>query len=109
MVQLAAPASWSLKHCIFSPCSLPTSCICTPHNASDLVAGTLRDQLLYPEPPRAVWATASLATRARVEPWMKSLRMGEEELEERLRWVGRGRWRGGGVCGRKLVLGDGRT
>ncbi|KAI7844147.1 hypothetical protein COHA_002282 [Chlorella ohadii] len=49
-----------------------------------LVAGTLRDQLLYPEPPRAVWATASLATRARVEPWMKSLRMGEEELEERL-------------------------
>lgn len=51
------------------------------------MAGTLRDQLLYPEPPRAVWATASAATRARVEPWMKSLRMGEEELEERLRWV----------------------
>ncbi|PRW57208.1 ABC transporter D family [Chlorella sorokiniana] len=49
-----------------------------------LVAGTLRDQLLYPEPPRAVWATASAATRARVEPWMKSLRIGEEELEERL-------------------------
>lgn len=50
----------------------------------DLVAGTLRDQLLYPEPPRAVWATASPATRARVQPFMKSLRMGEEELEERL-------------------------
>ncbi|KAL4857317.1 ABC transporter D family member 2 [Chlorella vulgaris] len=49
-----------------------------------LVSGTLRDQLLYPEPPRAVWGTASRRTRARVEPWMKSRLMGEEELEERL-------------------------
>lgn len=50
-----------------------------------LVAGTLRDQLLYPEPPRAVYAAArSERTRARVEPWMKSLGLSEEELEERL-------------------------
>jgi ABC-type uncharacterized transport system fused permease/ATPase subunit len=50
-----------------------------------LVAGSLRDQLLYPEPPRAVWGTASARTRARVEPWMKSRGFkGEEELEERL-------------------------
>ncbi|KAL4452337.1 hypothetical protein ABPG75_007999 [Micractinium tetrahymenae] len=50
-----------------------------------LVAGTLRDQLLYPEPPQAVWAASkSERTRARVEPWMKSLAMGEDELEERL-------------------------
>lgn len=50
-----------------------------------LVAGTLRDQLLYPEPPRAVYA-ASRSERARacVEPWMRSLALGEEELEERL-------------------------
>ena len=44
----------------------------------------LRPQLLYPEPPRSVWSTASAATRARVAPWMKSRSMGEEELEERL-------------------------
>ena len=30
-----------------------------------LVAGSLRDQLLYPQPPRAVWATTGKATRAR--------------------------------------------
>ena len=49
-----------------------------------LVAGTLRDQVLYPEPPRSVWATAGARTRAALEPWMRSLQMGEEELEERL-------------------------
>ena len=30
-----------------------------------LVAGSLRDQLLYPQPPRAVWATTGKATRER--------------------------------------------
>ncbi|PSC72069.1 ABC transporter D family [Micractinium conductrix] len=50
-----------------------------------LVAGTLRDQLLYPEPPQAVYAAAkSERTRARIEPWMKSLSLSEEELEDRL-------------------------
>lgn len=53
-----------------------------------LVAGTLRDQLLYPEPPRAVYAASkSERSRARVEPWMRSLSMSEEELEDRLRCV----------------------
>ena len=50
-----------------------------------LVSGTLRDQLLYPEPPQSVWGTASERTRARVEPWMKSRAMGEDELEDRLK------------------------
>lgn len=49
-----------------------------------LVTGTLRDQLLYPEPPRAVWATASQKGKQRIEPWVKSQLLGEEELEERL-------------------------
>lgn len=51
-----------------------------------LVSGTLRDQLLYPEPPRSVLATAGAATRARVLPWMRSVSMGlsKDELEERL-------------------------
>jgi hypothetical protein len=63
-----------------------------------LVAGSLRDQLLYPEPPRAVWGTASARTRARVEPWMKSRGFkGEEELEERLWWADWG-GRGGGLA-----------
>lgn len=41
-------------------------------------------QLLYPEPPRAVWGTASAATQARVAPWMKSRALSEDALEERL-------------------------
>ncbi|GAB4818949.1 hypothetical protein N2152v2_005995 [Parachlorella kessleri] len=49
-----------------------------------LVSGTLRDQLLYPEPPRAVWATAGQRSREKMEPWMRSLQMGEDELDERL-------------------------
>lgn len=49
-----------------------------------LVSGTLRDQLLYPEPPRSVLATAGPGTRARVAPWMKSAALKQEELEERL-------------------------
>ena len=47
--------------------------------------GTLRDQVLYPEPPRAVYAAAGARTRAALEPWMRSLQLGEEELEERRR------------------------
>jgi ABC-type uncharacterized transport system fused permease/ATPase subunit len=49
-----------------------------------LVAGTLRDQLLYPEPPQGVWSTASERTRQRVAPWMRSNLLSSEELEERL-------------------------
>ena len=49
-----------------------------------LVAGTLRDQLLYPEPPKAVWAAASEYTRQKIDPWMRSQTMDVEELEERL-------------------------
>lgn len=51
-----------------------------------LVTGTLRDQLLYPEPPRSVWATASERTRQRMAPWVRSLGMDREALEERLCW-----------------------
>lgn len=49
-----------------------------------LVAGTLRDQLLYPEPPLGVWASASERTRQRIAPWVRSHMMDPEELEERL-------------------------
>jgi ABC-type uncharacterized transport system fused permease/ATPase subunit len=49
-----------------------------------LVAGTLRDQLLYPEPPRSVYECASSSTKRRIAPWMKSTRMDPEELEEKL-------------------------
>jgi ABC-type uncharacterized transport system fused permease/ATPase subunit len=66
-----------------APPSLPC-CSQRPY----LVSGTLRDQLLYPEPPQSVWGTASRQTRARVEPWMKSRLLTEDELEQRLRWVG---------------------
>ena len=30
-----------------------------------LVTGSLRDQLLYPQPPRLVWESASKATKAK--------------------------------------------
>ena len=50
-----------------------------------LVDGTLRDQLLYPEPPRGVLSAASPASRARVEPWSTSAKYtSEEELDARL-------------------------
>ena len=49
-----------------------------------LVAGTLRDQLLYPEPPKAVYASASEGTKQRIAPWMRSRELDSEELEERL-------------------------
>lgn len=61
-------------------------------------------------------AAAAASPELQVEPWMKSLRLGEEELEERLcacleaveleyllgRWVG-----GGGGGGREEVAGGG--
>jgi hypothetical protein len=40
--------------------SLPA---CTPQTPPPQVTGTLRDQLLYPFPPRAVWQTASTKER----------------------------------------------
>lgn len=49
-----------------------------------LVAGSLRDQLLYPEPPQSVWKTASIRTQKKMEPWMKSKTLDLEELEDRL-------------------------
>ncbi|KAL6779419.1 hypothetical protein ACKKBG_A12265 [Auxenochlorella protothecoides x Auxenochlorella symbiontica] len=50
-----------------------------------LVSGTLRDQLLYPEPPRDVLAVASPASRARVAPWATSAAYpSREALDERL-------------------------
>jgi ABC-type uncharacterized transport system fused permease/ATPase subunit len=49
-----------------------------------LVTGTLRDQLLYPEPPQGVWTTASERTRRRLGPWVKSVNMDAEQLDERL-------------------------
>ena len=49
-----------------------------------MVPGTLRDLILYPEPPRSVYATASPTTKQRVMPFMKSSTLSEEELEERL-------------------------
>jgi hypothetical protein len=56
------------------------------------VSGTLRDQLLYPQPPRAVWAEADDETRQRFEalegPGAGARREerdeDEEEREERL-------------------------
>jgi len=49
-----------------------------------LVSGTLRDQLLYPEPPQDVWKTASNRAKSKLEPWMRSKTMDSDELEERL-------------------------
>jgi ABC-type uncharacterized transport system fused permease/ATPase subunit len=49
-----------------------------------LVTGSLRDQLLYPEPPQSVWETASTRTKDRIDSWMKSKMYSAEDLEERL-------------------------
>ena len=48
-----------------------------------LVSGSLRDQLLYPHPPAAVWAAASPADRARFQHFPHA-HLSPEELEERL-------------------------
>ncbi|KDD75785.1 hypothetical protein H632_c500p0, partial [Helicosporidium sp. ATCC 50920] len=49
-----------------------------------LVSGSLRDQLLYPEPPRDVLAAASAVSRARMAPWLRSQAMDPQALHERL-------------------------
>jgi ABC-type uncharacterized transport system fused permease/ATPase subunit len=49
-----------------------------------LVTGSLRDQLLYPEPPQSVWETASEKTKKGIQMWMKSKVYSPEDLEERL-------------------------
>lgn len=48
-----------------------------------LVSGTLRDQLLYPQPPRDVWNKASSARRA-MFAHLKGVRMRPDELEGQL-------------------------
>ncbi len=48
-----------------------------------LVSGSLRDQLLYPHPPAAVWAAASGAERARFQH-MPHAHLAPDALEERL-------------------------
>ena len=48
-----------------------------------LVSGSLRDQLLYPHPPAAVWAAASPADRARFQHFPHA-HLSPEALEERL-------------------------
>ena len=49
-----------------------------------LVTGSLRDQILYPEPPQSVWNMASKKTKERIGSWMKSKLYTKEDLEERL-------------------------
>ena len=48
-----------------------------------LVSGSLRDQLLYPHPPAAVWEAASPAERARFQHFPHA-HLAPKELEERL-------------------------
>jgi len=48
-----------------------------------LVSGSLRDQLLYPHPPAAVWAAASGAERARFQH-MPHAHLAPDALEDRL-------------------------
>ena len=48
-----------------------------------LVSGSLRDQLLYPHPPAAVWAAASPAERARFQHFPHA-HLAPDALEERL-------------------------
>lgn len=45
-----------------------------------LVAGTLRDQLLYPLPPLAVWATAPERVRKQFS-YMAAAQLGLEEID----------------------------
>lgn len=48
-----------------------------------LVAGTLRDQMLYPLPPRAVWATASEKMKQQFA-YMPAAHWSLDEIDERL-------------------------
>ncbi|KAL0051485.1 hypothetical protein WJX82_008361 [Trebouxia sp. C0006] len=48
-----------------------------------LVSGSLRDQLLYPQPPRLVWEKTSKATKAKFAH-LAGVTLGEQELEEQL-------------------------
>ncbi|KAK9815509.1 hypothetical protein WJX72_004862 [[Myrmecia] bisecta] len=48
-----------------------------------LVSGSLRDQLLYPQPPRAVWAAATPAMRAAFMH-LPGAQLAGDELEEKL-------------------------
>ncbi|KAL3151953.1 hypothetical protein ABBQ32_001078 [Trebouxia sp. C0010 RCD-2024] len=48
-----------------------------------LVSGSLRDQLLYPQPPRLVWQNASKDTKAKFAH-LAGVTLGEQELEEQL-------------------------
>lgn len=48
-----------------------------------LVSGTLRDQLLYPQPPRDVWNKASSARHATFSH-LRGARLAPEELESQL-------------------------
>lgn len=72
---------WSFS--LLQPASV-SACLPTSPPLPRCCSGTLRDQLLYPEPPQSVMAAAGPASRSRVLPWMKSRSMGKEELEERL-------------------------
>lgn len=49
-----------------------------------LVAGSLRDQLLYPLPPRALWGAADPMHDATFAHWMRPEYLDEEALEMRL-------------------------
>lgn len=48
-----------------------------------LVSGSLRDQLLYPQPPRLVWEKTCKATKAKFAH-LAGVTLGEQELEEQL-------------------------
>ena len=51
-----------------------------------LVTGTLRDQLLYPQPPQEVWKKASKARHATFSH-LKGVKMHPEELDSHLEAV----------------------
>ena len=51
-----------------------------------LISGSLRDQILYPHPPAAVWEAASPAARQPFEQ-LPVARLTEQECDERLEAV----------------------
>ena len=51
-----------------------------------LISGSLRDQILYPHPPAAVWEAASPAARQPFEQ-LPVARLSEQECDERLEAV----------------------